>query len=63
MITFEGMDRRMPKIEACLHQYGIADLEAARTLCLQHGIDVESIVKGIQPVSYTHLTLPTILRV
>ena len=23
MITFEGMDRRMPKIEACLHQYGI----------------------------------------
>lgn len=52
MITFEGMDRRMPKIEACLHQYGIADLEAARTLCLQHGIDVESIVKGIQPIAF-----------
>lgn len=42
----------MPKIEACLHQYGIADLEAARTLCLQHGIDVESIVKGIQPIAF-----------
>ena len=52
MITFEGMDRRMPKIEACLHQYGIADLEAARTLCLQHGLDVESIVKGIQPIAF-----------
>ena len=52
MITFEGMDRRMPKIEACLHQYGIADLEAARALCLQHGIDVESIVKGIQPIAF-----------
>lgn len=52
MITFEGMDRRMPKIEVCLHQYGIADLEAARALCLQHGIDVESIVKGIQPIAF-----------
>ena len=52
MITYEGMDRRMPKIEACLHQYGIADLEAARALCLQHGIDVESIVKGIQPIAF-----------
>lgn len=52
MITFEGMDRRMPKIEACLHQYGIADLEAARALCLQHGIDVEFIVKGIQPIAF-----------
>ena len=52
MITFEGMDRRMPKIEACLHQYGIADLEAARALCLQHSIDVESIVKGIQPIAF-----------
>ena len=52
MITFEGMDRRMPKIEACLHQYGIADLEAARALCLQHGIYVESIVKGIQPIAF-----------
>lgn len=52
MITFEGMDRRMPKIEACLHQYGIADLEAAQALCLQHGIDVESIVKGIQPIAF-----------
>ena len=52
MITFEGMDRRMPKIEACLHRYGIADLEAARALCLQHGIDVESIVKGIQPIAF-----------
>ena len=52
MATFESQNRRMPKIEACLHQYGIADLEAARALCLQHGIDVESIVKGIQPIAF-----------
>lgn len=52
MITFEGKDRRMPKIEACLRQYGMADLEEARALCLQHGIDVEAIVKGIQPIAF-----------
>ena len=42
----------MPKIEACLRQYGMADLEEARALCLQHGIDVEAIVKGIQPIAF-----------
>lgn len=52
MITFEGMDRRMPKILACLNAHGIADCEAARNLCLSYGIDVEAIVKGIQPICF-----------
>ena len=26
-VTFESMDRRMPKIEKCLAEYGIANLE------------------------------------
>ena len=26
-VTFEGMERRMPKIEKCLAEYGIANLE------------------------------------
>ncbi|HIY08855.1 MAG TPA: GGGtGRT protein [Firmicutes bacterium] len=52
MAQFEGKERRMPKIEACLKEYGLADLEAARALCLEKGIDVESIVKGVQPIAF-----------
>ncbi len=51
-VTFESMDRRMPKINACLAEYGIADLEAARELCLQHGFDPDEIVKGVQPIAF-----------
>ena len=33
-VQFEGKERRMAKIEACLKEYGIASLEDARDLCL-----------------------------
>ncbi len=51
-VTFESMDRRMPKINACLAEYGIADLEAARQLCLDNGFDPDEIVKGVQPIAF-----------
>lgn len=51
-MSFEGKNRRMPKIEECLKKYGIADLEAAKQLCLDNGIDVEAIVKGVQPIAF-----------
>ncbi|MGN0503565.1 MAG: GGGtGRT protein [Ruminococcus sp.] len=51
-VTFESMDRRMPKINACLAEYGIADLEAARQLCLDKGFDPDEIVKGVQPIAF-----------
>ncbi|MGN0467451.1 MAG: GGGtGRT protein, partial [Acutalibacteraceae bacterium] len=51
-VMFEGKERRMAKIEACLKEYGIASLEEARDLCLSKGIDVESIVKGVQPIAF-----------
>lgn len=51
-VTFEGQERRMPKIEKCLAEYGIADLEEAKKLCLDNGIDVEKIVKGVQPIAF-----------
>ncbi|MFR8010291.1 MAG: GGGtGRT protein [Clostridia bacterium] len=51
-VMFEGKERRMPKIEKCLAEYGIASLEDARALCLEHGIDVESIVKGVQTIAF-----------
>ena len=51
-VRFEGKERRMAKIEACLAEYGIESLEAARDLCLSKGIDVEAIVKGVQPIAF-----------
>ena len=51
-VVFEGKERRMPKIEKCLADNGIESLEAARDLCLSKGIDVESIVKGVQPIAF-----------
>ena len=52
MVKFEGQERRMDKINACLKEYGIADLEAARDLCLSKGVDCEKIVKGVQPIAF-----------
>ena len=52
MVKFEGQERRMPKIEACLKEYGIYSLEDAKELCLSKGIDVEKIVKGVQPIAF-----------
>ena len=52
MAVFEGQERRMPKIEACLAEYGMKSLDEARELCLSKGIDIDSIVKGIQPIAF-----------
>jgi len=51
-VTFEGKERRMAGIEACMAQYGIADLEDAQKICLDHGVDAYAIVKGIQPICF-----------
>jgi len=51
-IQFEGKSRRLKGIEECLKEYGIGSLEAARELCLKKGIDVEAIVKGVQPIAF-----------
>ncbi len=51
-VQFEGYERRIKQIEAALKEYGIESLEAARELCLSRGVDVEAIVKGIQPIAF-----------
>lgn len=51
-VKFEGKERRIEKIEKCLAEYGIESLEAARELCLSKGIDVNDIVKGVQPIAF-----------
>ena len=51
-VMFEGKERRMPKIEKCLAEYGLGSLEEARDLCLSKGIDVNAVVKGVQPIAF-----------
>ena len=51
-IKFEGQDRREAKLKKVLPEYGFKSLEEARELCVSKGIDVESIVKGIQPIAF-----------
>lgn len=40
----------MRKIEFA--KYGFDSEKEARDLCLKHGIDVEAIVKGVQPIAF-----------
>ena len=51
-IRFEGYERRIDKINKTLKEYGIASLEDAKAICTEKGIDVEAIVKGVQPIAF-----------
>ncbi len=51
-VKFEGYERRIEKIKACMAEYGIADLEDARDICAKRGINVDEIVKGVQPIAF-----------
>ena len=51
-VKFEGQDRRQAKLNKVLPEYGFKSLEEARELCLSNGIDVDAIVKGIQPIAF-----------
>ena len=52
MAKFESQERRMPKIEACLKANGLESLDACREMLLSKGIDVDAIVKGVQPICF-----------
>ena len=52
MVNFEGKEKREASINECLKKYGIKNLEEAKEICDKAGIDVESIVKGIQPICF-----------
>ncbi len=51
-VRFEGKERRIAGIIACMNEYGIKDLEEARQICLDKGVDADAIVKGIQPIAF-----------
>ena len=52
MALFESYERRIDKINSVLKENGIASLEEAKEICTKKGIDVEAIVKGIQPIAF-----------
>ena len=52
MITFEGYERRIDKINAVLNDYGISGLEEAKKICDDAGVDAAGIVRGIQPIAF-----------
>ncbi len=52
MALFENYERREATIGACLKKYGFKNIEETRELCLSKGVDVEKIVKGIQPIAF-----------
>ncbi len=52
MATFESMDRRMPKIEACLAANGLKSLDECNDMLLAKGIDCSAIVKGVQNICF-----------
>jgi hypothetical protein len=52
MIRFEGYERRIDGIQTVCKAHGFEDLDAAKALCDAKKVDVESIVKGIQPIAF-----------
>ena len=52
MAMFEGYDRRKAKLEVELAKYGFSSLEEAKAVVDAKGIDVEAIVKGVQPIAF-----------
>ncbi len=52
MANFEGYERRIDKINSFLAEIGFDCLEEAQQLCLDKGVDVAAIVRGIQPIAF-----------
>lgn len=51
-VRFEGYERRIDKINCSLSQFNISSLEEAKAICEKQGIDVDAIVKGVQPIAF-----------
>jgi len=52
MALFESYDRRINQINPVLNQYGIKDLQEAKAICDQKGIDPYKICEETQPICF-----------
>lgn len=51
-MNFEGYKYKIDKINQEVKKYNLGSLEEAKKLCLDHNIDVESVIKSIQPICF-----------
>ena len=61
MAQFEGYERRIAKIEKVLAEYGFSSLDEVKEMLLKKGIDVDAIVRGIQPIAFDNAVWAYIL--
>ncbi|MGL6175136.1 MAG: GGGtGRT protein, partial [Cellulosilyticaceae bacterium] len=52
MPLFESYDRRINQINAVLNQYGIKDIDEAKAICDEKGVDAYNLTKSIQPIAF-----------
>lgn len=52
MAQFQNYAQRIEQIEKFLNRYGIENLDQAKAICDDEGIDVFGIVKSVQPISF-----------
>ena len=52
MALFEGYERRIDKINSVLNSYGIRDIDEARRITENAGLDIYGMIKGIQPICF-----------
>ncbi len=52
MALFEGYERRIDKINSVLNSYGIKDIDEARKITEDAGLDIYGMIKGIQPICF-----------
>ncbi len=52
MPLFESYERRIKQINEVLNTYGIKDIEEAKAICDEKGVDAYNITKNIQPIAF-----------
>ncbi|MDR0984014.1 MAG: GGGtGRT protein [Ruminococcus sp.] len=52
MAQFEGQERRMPKIDKVLAEYGFENMDAVLKYTTDKGVNVREIVLGVQPIAF-----------
>ncbi|MDO5849836.1 MAG: GGGtGRT protein [Methanobacteriaceae archaeon] len=52
MSLFESYDRRIDQIIPVLNNHGIKDLDEAKSICDEKGVNVYEIVKNVQPICF-----------
>jgi len=61
MITFEGYDKRINKINETLKKYGFKNLEECENLCINYGVNVNDTVKNTQPICFDNAVYAYVL--